>query len=235
MKTSSKLVAIGVAALLVGIFLAYPLFVSDLNYAPPTNSIGRVRIGIDVVYAYFALEPNQTDTVFWQSYNESEAEAGIVNYLIILNVTNYSNETVYMDSFDIEAAQSYNSWNNQTTVGYAVQYPFLECSRETTGEYLNTSTRLAPTRWEPWEDRLVAFSGITEITNTTLLRTGSFYIGSTAEGTPINGVPSQAYGAGSKLITTTISGNEYVYNDLLSGNHVLRFEWNGQIAYVDEG
>lgn len=236
MKTSSKFVAICIGALLLGIVLAYPLFYTNLNYAPQKNSIGRVTLGVDVVYAYFALEPNQTDSGFWQSYNGPDTGEGIINYLIILNVTNYSNETVYMDQYDVVAAQSYHSYNNQTMAGSDIVYPFLEVSEETTGEYdrLNQVSP-APTRWEPWESRLVALSGIEEITNTTLLRAGSFYIGGEAEGAPINGVPSQAYGVGSKLITTMISGNEFTYNDLLSGNQVLLFDWNGQIAYVGDG
>ncbi|MGA2385490.1 MAG: hypothetical protein ABSG33_03035 [Candidatus Bathyarchaeia archaeon] len=235
MKTSTRLVAIGIGALLIGVLLAYPLLTTNLNYAPPKNSIGRVRIGVDVVYAYFALDPNQTDTGFWQSYGLN-AEAGIVNYLIILNVTNYSNETVYMDHFDVDAAESYYSVNNQTTVISDIRSPFLECSRETTGEY-DRLHQVAPaaTRWESGESRLVAFSGTDEITNTTLLRTGSFYIGGEAEGAPINGVASQAYGVGSKLIETTISGNEFIYNNLLFGNEILHFEYDGQIAYVGEG
>lgn len=74
--------------------------------------------------------------------------------------------------------------------------------------------------------------GIEEVRNTSWLQTGTFFMGGHVYGTPIEGVSSQ--GTGSKLVHMSVFGNEFVYNDLLGPNQVLRFGWGGQIAYVDE-
>jgi hypothetical protein len=233
LKTSIVIAAIGVVALLLGLVLALPLFTANLNHPALTYPGGRAYIGLDVVYAYFKLEPfSQNIPGLWRNISDPNPDS-LTNYLIIMNVTNYSNKTVYMDSFEVAAANNMSSVNTPTEISQGIFGTFLESSRQTNGadDRLHQVYPTA-TRWEPYESRLVAFSGIQEISNASLLQTGTFYMGGHVYGTPIAGISSQ--GAGSKLVHMSVLGNEFVYNDLLGPNQELRFMWDGQIAYVDE-
>jgi hypothetical protein len=239
MRTIIKLVVIAIGALLLGLIFAYPLFASNVN--PIKYPGGRAYITVDPVYAYFAFAPfNNSISGFWQGLNFSSAPNtinsphGIISYLIILNVTSYCNATVYMESFRVDVSPYIKTWNNSTMVGSEELGNILSVTRVTNGlADLADKVYPAATRWEPNESRLVAFSGITEISNTSQLKTGNFYLGGWAEGTPIDGISSE--GVGSTQMHMTIFGNELLYNKLLGPNQVLRFDWDGQIAYVDEG
>jgi hypothetical protein len=63
-------------------------------------------------------------------------------------------------------------------------------------------------------------SGINEISNRTLLQTGTFYLGGSVVGTAIGGPPSMSGGA--KLVHMENFGSEFLYNDLVEGNETLR-------------
>lgn len=235
MKKTVIIAAIGLAALLLGLFFASPLFLANLNHPAPKYPGGRAYIGLDVVYAYFKLEPfNQNIPGLWRNLSDpSQVRESLTSYLIVLNITSYSNHVVYMESFEATAAKYMSSVNNKSYISQETIEPFLTSNRLTNGE----NDRLhqvypTATRWAPYESRLVAFSGIEEVRNTSVLQTGAFYIGGHVYGTPIDGISSQ--GAGSKLVHMSVLGNEFLYNDLLGPNQVLRFTWNGQIAYVDE-
>ena len=94
-------------ALVLGLALAYPLLVSDF---PATR---KVDLGVDVVYAYFGrpyLDPNITG--LWRNYTLQNEVVGIngvrygfdfnvVSYLIVLNVTNLSNDEAGITSFQL--------------------------------------------------------------------------------------------------------------------------------------
>ncbi len=236
MRTIIKLAAIGAGALLLGLFLAYPLFSSNLHPAEKFPG-GRAYITVDPVYAYFALAPfNNSVPGFWQNLQfqpHTALSPSIASYLLILNITSYCKAPLYMEDFRVEADQYIRTASNFSFVGWESGAGFLSVTRTTNGDN-DRLHQVSPTstRWEPNESRLVAFSGITEISNTTLLKTGNFYIGGLVEGTPIDGVLSS--GAGSKQVHMVIDGNEFLYNNLLGSNQVLRFTWDGQIAYVDE-
>jgi hypothetical protein len=216
-------------------FLALPLFNSNLHH--PANSYpgGRAYITLDPVYAHFVLDPfSQDNAGLWRNTSDpSQAKERLVNYLLVFNVTSYCNVTVYMDKFEVYAAQHADTTNTRMEIAQSIQGRFLECSRITNGpgDRLN-KVYPTSTRWEPYESKLVAFSGTIEVRNVTTLQTGTFYLGGEVNGTPIDGVPS--LGAGSKQIQTTHIGNEFFYNSLLGPNQILRFGWSGQIAYVDE-
>ncbi len=235
MKTKIVIVVIGIVALLLGLFLALPLFTANLNHPALTYPGGRAYIGLDVVYAYFKLEPfNQNIPGLWRDTSDpTQVSESLTSYLIIMNVTNYSNSTVYMESFEATAAKYMSSVSNKSYISQEIIEPFLTSTQLTNGE----NDRLhqvfpTATRWEPYESRMVAFSGIEEVTNTSLLQTGTFYMGGHVYETPIDGLSSQ--GVGSKLVRMSALGNEFLYNILVGPNQVLRFTWDGQIAYVDE-
>jgi hypothetical protein len=233
-KTKIVFAALGIAALLLGLFLALPLFNSNLDKPVDQFPGGRAYITVDPVYAYFTLNPYGQDTASLpRTSGPIIAQQTIVNYLIILNVTSYSDAVVYMEHFKVYVAENASTTNTRMEVSQAVFSSIMSCTRVTDGtdDRLHTVYPTA-TRWEPYESRLVAFSGTTEAYNTTAIKTGSFYIASRVEGTPIDGLWSQ--GAGSKLITVTKTGNDgYRYNDLLGPGQALRFDYDGQIAYVD--
>jgi hypothetical protein len=237
MKPIIKLAAIGVGALLLGLFLAYPLFPSNIHPADKFPG-GHAYITVDPVYAYFALAPfNNSVPGFWQNLQFSPQHTtlspGLASYLIILNITSYCKAPLYMESLRVDADKYIQTTNNFSVVSWWSGAGFLSVTRTTNGvdDRLHQVYPTA-TRWEPNESRLVAFSGITEISNTTLLKTGNFYIGGSVDGTPIDGTHS--LGVGSKQVQLVINGNEFLYNNLLGPNQVLRFDWDGQIAYVDE-
>jgi hypothetical protein len=235
LKTSIVIAVIGVVALLLGLFLALPLFTANLNHPALKYPGGRAYIGLDVVYAYFKLEPfNQNIPGLWRNTSDpAQVSESLTSYVIIMNVTNYSNSTVYMESFEATAAKYMSSVSNKSYISQEIREPFLTSTLLTNGvnDRINQVFPTA-TIWEPYESRLVAFSGVEEVTNTSLLQTGTFYMGGHVDGTPIDGLSSQ--GVGSKLVRMSALGNEFLYNILVGPNQVLRFTWDGQIAYVDE-
>ena len=218
-----------------GSFCGLAFFNSNLHHPENRYPGGRAYITVDPVYAHFTLDPFSQDTAgLWRNNSDpSQAKERLVNYLLVFNVTSYCNATVYMDTFDVYAAQHADTTNTRMETSQSIQGMFLECNRITDGptDRLHKAYPTS-TRWEPYESGLVAFSGTIEVRNVTTLQTGIFYMGGEVNGTPIDGVPS--IGAGSKQIQTTKIGNEFFYNNLLGSNQILRFTWNGQIAYVDE-
>jgi hypothetical protein len=226
--------ALGIAVVLLGLFLALPFIKPNLDKPADRFPGGRAYITADTVYAYFTLNPYGQDTADLSGKSSTINPHEAVNYLIILNVTSYCDAVVYMEHFDVYAAENASTTNTRTEISQTVSMPIIYCSRVTDGteDRLHTVYPTA-TRWEPYESRLVAFSGTTESYNTTALKTGSFYIASRIDGTPIDGFSSK--GADSKQVTVTkIGTDEYRYNTLLGPNQALRFDWQGQIAYVDE-
>jgi hypothetical protein len=226
--------ALGVAVVLFGLFLALPLINSNLDKPADPFPGGRADITADPVYAFFTLNPYGQDTADLSGENSDIHPHQVLNYLVILNVTSYCDAVVYMEHFDMYVAENASTTKMGTGISQTVTSPIIYCSRVTDGteDRLHTVYPTA-TRWEPYESRLVAFSGTTESYNTTALKTGSVYIASRVEGTPIDGVSSK--GADSRQVTITkISDSEFRYNTLLGPNQALRFDWQGQIAYVDE-
>jgi hypothetical protein len=93
-------------ALVLGLVLAYPLLVMNM---PVTK---RADLGVDVVYAYFGspyVDANVSG--LWRNYsmpqeivdvggNRWGLDVNVVSYFIVLNVTNNSNQPVYITNFD---------------------------------------------------------------------------------------------------------------------------------------
>lgn len=237
MKSAVVFAALGVAVVLLGLFLALPLIDSNLDKQDnPADRFpgGEAYITADPVYAYLTLNPYGQDTADLSGENSDIHPHQVLNYLVILNVTSYCDAVVYMEHFDMYVAENATTTNTRTGISQTVSMPIIYCSRVTDGteDRLHTVYPTA-TRWEPNESRLVAFSGTTESYNTTALKNGSVYIASRIDGTPIDGVSSR--GADSKQVTLAkISDSEYRYNILLGSNQALRFDWQGQIAYVDD-
>jgi hypothetical protein len=105
-RSSIIIVACCLTALVLGLVLAYPLLVMNM---PVTK---RADLGVDVVYAYFgspSLDANVSG--LWRNYgmpqeivdvggNRWGLDVNVVSYFIVLNVTNNSNQPVYITNFD---------------------------------------------------------------------------------------------------------------------------------------
>jgi hypothetical protein len=237
MKIPVVFATLGVAAVILGLLLALPLFNWNLNHPVDRFPGGRAYITVDPIYAYFKINPFNQDTAgLWRSNsNLSQTKESLVSYLLIMNITSHSNATVYMDRYDVYAAEYIRTNNTRTEISQTITSQFIGLSRITDGPD-DRLQKVYPsaTRWEPNQSQLVTFSGVIEVNDITALQNGTFYIGCRVNGTPIDGVPS--YGAGSKQITMTkVGSNEFLYNNLLGPNQVLGFAFEGHIAYVDAG
>lgn len=159
MKKTVIVGAIGLAALLLGLFLALPLFSTNLNHPALKYPGGVAYISLDVLYAYFKLDSfNQYIPGLWRNTSDSsQIKESLVNYLIVLNITSYSNHVVYMERFETSAAKYMSSVNNKSCISFEASEMFFSSARLTDGE----NDRLhqvypTATRWEPYESRLVA-------------------------------------------------------------------------------
>lgn len=93
-------------ALVLGLALAYPLLVMNM---PVTQ---RSDLGVDVVYAYFGsptLDANISG--LWRNNSIPEElvniggtpyglDVNVISYFLVFNITNNSNQPVYINSFD---------------------------------------------------------------------------------------------------------------------------------------
>jgi len=106
MKHSSLVIATGcLIALFLGLILAYPLIEEASTVIEPA-------LGVDVVYAYVGnLQLNANFTGLYRNYSVPQEVVEIngvrygldvhaISYLIVLNITNYSNHLAYITNFD---------------------------------------------------------------------------------------------------------------------------------------
>ena len=219
MRPRVQLAVVGIVALLLGLAIAYPLYNSNVETTPKYPN-GKAYLGLDVVYAYFSTQPvSQNITGLWRNSNDPTSVYSTTgSFFIVLNVTNYSNVSVFISKFEISAAQQMGTTNTPNEFGQSVTYPFFEYQQT-----LSDKQDFSPgdeSTWKPYQSRLIGLSGVTEISNRTLLQTGTFYLGGRVEGTVIDGLPS--LGGGSKLVHMENFGYEYLYNDLVKGNETLR-------------
>jgi hypothetical protein len=83
------------AALSLGVALAYPLLVTQM---PPLE---KPDLGLIVVYTYISSPLNNSGlTGVWRNYSEPwQVENLIFNYMVVMNITNYSNTSVHVKTF----------------------------------------------------------------------------------------------------------------------------------------
>ena len=219
MKPRVQLAVVGIAALLLGLAIAYPLFTSNVK-TPQKYLNRRAYLGVDVVYAYFSTQPvSQNITGLW--HNSSDPASGYTagSFFVVLNITNYSNVSVVVSKINIIGAQQISIINTPDEFSESVTGDFIFEYHQTYSEQVNVGAGDDVT-WQPSESRLIGLSGVNEISNRTLLQTGTFYLGGTVVGTPIDGPSSESGGA--KLVHMENFGSEYLYNDLVQGNKTLR-------------
>jgi hypothetical protein len=108
MKNGIKLLFAAIFSMSVGIACASPLLISELNLAPyPYLPEGpKPEVTANVAYASFSVQPADPSLPVPEWYHGNETPTA-VNYNIMLNVTNLSDESVTVDFLEASAAQNY--------------------------------------------------------------------------------------------------------------------------------
>lgn len=206
-----KLILCGVLALIIGLAFSLPLLVSNLK---PATSI---KLIVDIKYAYFGDEAfSQNISGLWRNAsNLQEWEQHLISYIIVLNITNNSNNLAFVDELDAAAGPMIIAQNNsvqmQNTIVYDVRtikfFPGWD-------QY-----------WIPNESRLVALTGTISIYPDIYqsLKGGTLYL--------YGRVVAHAYGSGTsddefdlKQVQLEEYGSEFLYNALISGNQLLQIQ-----------
>lgn len=143
-------------ALILGLALAYPLLISQM---PP---IAYEELGIDVVYAYFG-EPSFDPNIIglWRNYTNRDPvlingarwgfDVHVTAYFLVLNITNYSAEPVYIRSIEAMVGPQIEVMNQGSI---SAQNLILHAHRNT--EYVYGWNEL----WSANASRLIYLSGI---------------------------------------------------------------------------
>lgn len=221
-----KLILGSVIALTLGLATASPILIPNLALTT------KVRIEVDVVYAYFGVQ-NFTSNItgLWRNYsNLWEKDLHIISYLFVLNVTNPTDRLLMLGEFTASAAPQIQ----------VTQYPKGELS------IAQTNTIASPFRdlsryypgwsqyWQPNTTRLIALSGTIENSNTAAydaLQTGTIYLFGRVEGKIYEGGWANGYSL--KHIQLQKIGNEYLYNTLLNENQILRLTQDGIDVFIE--
>jgi hypothetical protein len=211
-------------ALVLGLALAYPLLVSDL---PVTK---KVDLGVNVVYAYFG-SPNVGANIsgLWRNYSLSNEvvdvnggrwgfDVNVVSYLIVLNVTNHSNDEAYITSFQlIVGPQISMGKDGSVQAGNALVNDYRNV------EYYPGWGNI----WSANTSRLIFLSGVIgvhDISYSSL--NNSINLFARVDGQAWGGEKAQFVGYDLKQVKLDPFGCTYLYNNLVSGNQTLIF-YNG--------
>jgi hypothetical protein len=232
MKTRAKLVVGSVLALVLGLAVSLPILFA--NFALAT----RVRIGVDVVYAYFGVYAfNENVTGLWRNLTV-HSEPYIISYLIVLNVTNLSDQLATMNDFYVAAAPEILVQNDTEKIGSqklaenfsasggdfalsiqnAIMTDFLDVNR-----YYPAWSQY----WSSHRSRLIALSGTTEVPDSAYaaLTNGTIYLFGEVHGRAY-GEGAYSRGFGLKQVQLQVIGREFLYNGILSENQILRIDSN---------
>jgi hypothetical protein len=215
MKRSIIVIAAGcLVALALGLALAFPLLDTEM---PVMKSL---ELGVDAVYVYIG-KPNLDANVtgLWRnSTNHWEGELHFVSYVIVLNITNLSNEFAYVTNFELIVGPKIILPSGNSGVG--ATNPILHDTRvrvdiENTGfESLMRAN----------ESRLVRLSGFTGVHNVVYekLKSDPMYVYATADG---RATEARIWHSGYvyKPLDFKESEGNYLYNRLLGENQLLAF------------
>jgi len=226
MRIAIKLILGSIMALTLGLGTAFPILIPNL--ALTTN----VQIEVDVVYAYFCVQ-NFTSNItgLWRNYSSLwENDLHIISYLFVLNVTNPTDKLLMLGEFTASAAPQiqvtqYPKGELSIAITNPIASPFRDLSRYYPGwsQY-----------WQPNTTRLIALSGTIENSNTAAydaLQTGTIYLFGRVEGKIYEGGWANGYSL--KRIQLQKIGNEYLYNNLLNENQILRLSQDGIDVFIE--
>jgi hypothetical protein len=213
------------AALLLGLAVAYPLLVSSLP------SLSKPDFGVDVAYAY--IEPLESDSnltgLYWNNsvveiqYSWGlpsaalKADGLVVSYFVVLNITNYSDDSARIKNFDIMVGPQISVGSGGAVLA---ENPVLTDSRYLT--YYPCWDEV----WSPHTSRLIGLSGITGVHETPYasLNGSVIYLYGRAEGQVAytnGGQSASSYSL--KQVQLQTVGKGYLYNTLINENQILLF------------
>jgi hypothetical protein len=224
MKGRTMIIIGSLAALLLGLAVAYPLLVSNLP------SLSKADFGVDVAYVYIA--PLKSDSnltgLYWNNsvveiqHNGGlpsgalEADGLVVSYFVVLNITNYSDDSARIKNFDIMIGPQISGGSG----GVIAENPVLSDSRHLT--YYPEWDEV----WSPHSSRLIGLSGVTGVHEIPYasLNSSLVYLYGSAEGQVAytNGGQS-AVSYSLKQVQLQTVGNGYLYNTLINENQILLF------------
>ena len=229
------MIALGsLCALLLGLAVAYPFLAPDLALAP------KMKISVDVVYAYFGVQEFPSNvTGLWRNYSDPiERSFHIISYLVVLNVTNYSNQSARIKTFEVAVAPKITVGNgtyverigesgqdenlSDTVVSISIENSIVTDSRYLV--YYPGWDEI----WEAGNSRLIGLSGITEVQDNAYpsLQGGDVYLFGKVEGEAAwaKGGWSEAYSLKHVQLEMIGNSNQYsaLYNSVLGGNQFLR-------------
>jgi hypothetical protein len=219
MRYSSKIMFLGIAALLFGSILAVPLF--QFNRPPFPSSFERPFISVDVPYTYLSFPQYSAAS----GLSDNLTSGALVNSIFVVNITNYSNVSLYINGISVYAADSINTTNTQVEFSQFLVGTFLTQNigfNQYSGDIREASRTLVP-----YGSTLVALSGNIEIGNTSALKSGVFSLGAKLDCSV--GDWHSTWG-GSKQVQVQRLGNEFLYNDLTSSGQTLRIQ--GSYVYI---
>ncbi len=222
-RSSIILIAGSLIALILGISVAYPLFISDF---PP---ISKVDLTVDI--AYFFVQPiNSTSNLTGLAWNNStvdveysgglprgrlKADGLVVSYLLVLNVTNNSNKSARIKNFQTIIGPSISLGSDRSVFA---ENPIITDSRQIS-IYDNDF-------WSPHSYRLIGLSGVAGVHETpyATLNNSATFLYATAEGRIENTGSGQfADDYSFKQVQLQAVGDGFLYNTLLSENQILLF------------
>jgi hypothetical protein len=204
-----KLILGGVLALLLGLVFSIPLLVSNLR--PAT----KLELITDVKYAYFSFPTfGQNISGLWRNAsNPQQPIQQLISYIIVLNITNLSDKTAFVDELEAVAAPTIIVANQTTQIDNAVVYDVRPRGLWSPGwnQY-----------WEPNQSRLVALTGMVDLFPSIYqsLTNGRLFLYGSVMAKPY-GEETYSTGFGVKQVQLQAYGREFLYNDLISEDQIL--------------
>jgi hypothetical protein len=219
------------AVLAIGLALAYPLLTSEMP-------ITKLDLDVDVVYAYIGNpDLNANVTGLWRNSslpsgavdvngNRLGFDVHAVSFLLVLNITNPSNNLVRIRNFMSIAGPQISLTG--TNGGVGAEKPILIYSRN------NADLDDIPfdVLWQANESRLIYLSGFVGVHDLAYeaLNSGAIYVYASADGGSFDGDASCSGNFLEKLPFQNFNGN-YLYNNLVSDNQMLVF-YSGMDVFV---
>jgi hypothetical protein len=212
-KHSKILMVIGVlVALSLGLALAYSLLATQMP------NLEKPEIGLNVVYTYISSPYNNSNlTGVWRnSSNGWQNNNVIFNYMIIMNITNYSSRLVQINSLQALVGPNITYFNDTS----AVSATNLIVDDSRMKDFSATFNGVLG----PYESKLVCLSGFTGVPvefYDQAISGNTWVLGKVdAQAAYSNGPYSNAYDL-KQVPLKDIDGN-YLYNILLNDDQMLR-------------
>jgi len=205
MYSNKTFVMLSVLALASGFLVGVVPFYQGLSI------LQVYSVEIKIVYAYFKI------------YNASNGviglgNASLVSYVLVLNVTNPSRETIQLRDVLIEFAGSIN----QTGDGFEASNDIIRYDRTFSGD-------VTEYYWSPNSTRLIAFTATEELSTMALaaLKSGKGYFLTRLVGRANSGASASSNFSLNEVKLEVLSESEYIYNEVFDKKYRFHFRNDG--------